>query len=190
MDGRFKMRIRWPQLCDAITCVDGKNENIWYQTSNPVFGKPHGGAEGYEPISVPYSYRFGGLERGSTSSVLDGTTNHGNWWYAIGGVAPFPAGIPGPFLGDKGIPQLIVELYVDPGSYTGRLTLTLDGKDDYIGFPGIFQQLPQSNSQYTMEAWIRPLLHSQSGIISYGIAQNNRANLLRLDDGEGLHHDW
>ena len=77
INGAYEFKLEYPAL--GIT-------NIWKQTSNPVLEiKAHGGVKGYQAISVAAtSNRWGGLEKSGDSTFLDGTVNHGNWFYAIG----------------------------------------------------------------------------------------------------------
>ena len=112
-DGAFTFRLVWP----------GSNSQTWRQTSNPVTGAPRGGVEGYEPIDVPYTgCAWGGLERGEGASLLDGSINSGNWWYAVGAKLGHGGGIPGPC----GVVVQQVELYVfSSAAATPEPTLTL-----------------------------------------------------------------
>jgi len=88
-NGKFEFKLRWPK--------DGLQDQVWTQTSNPVTGAPQGGAQGYQAISAPHSSnRWGGLENGGTYSLLDGTVNHGNWYYSVGSFQKWSSGIPGP----------------------------------------------------------------------------------------------
>jgi hypothetical protein len=88
-NGKFEFKLRWPK--------NGLADQVWYQTSNPVTSAPRGGAQGYEAISAPHkSNKWGGLEHGGTYSLLDGTVNHGNWYYSVGSFQKWSHGIPGP----------------------------------------------------------------------------------------------
>ena len=89
-DGKFLFKIMWPQRA-------GVNYNIWKQTSNPIGdpAAPSGpnAVVGYEAVIVNFPGEgvdtFGGLEWDSTPrSLLDGSVNHTNWWYAIGSTEP------------------------------------------------------------------------------------------------------
>lgn len=79
--------------------------NFWKQSSNPLVSS----IENYEGISIKYSQKYwGGLELSSSASTLiDGSVNHSNWFYAIGTVHEWNEGIPGPFNSVE-----IVELYI------------------------------------------------------------------------------
>jgi len=82
----FEFKLVWPDL----------QNQTWKQTSNPVT-KTSPGADGYEAISAPYkANKWGGLEYGGTYSLLDGSLNHHNWFYAVGSFKEFRSGIPGP----------------------------------------------------------------------------------------------
>eukprot|EP00493_Phyllostaurus_siculus_P025506 UN25850 len=136
-DGRFYFRMVWP---GDDTVYE------WSQTSNPVSES----AEGYEAINVPFTGRYwGGLEP-STSALMDGSVNHGNWFYAVGSHRLWNGGIPSYAKSDSdtGYPQQAVELYVagvtteeptddslwlwaNPNVYSGRCD-EIDGVD-WIG---------------------------------------------------------
>jgi len=89
------------------------NENIrnhWTQTFDPRSGpSPIRPVSGYTPIAIDASGSFwGGLERsGASQTFLDGSVNHGNWWYSIGSNVTYAGGIPGP-----SVVIHIVELYI------------------------------------------------------------------------------
>ena len=103
-DGRFYFHMAWP---DDATVYE------WSQTSNPVYEK----LEGYQPISVPYTGQYWkGLEP-STEALMDGSINHGNWFYAIGSYQKWNDGIPSYAKtdADKIYPKQGVELYVRAG---------------------------------------------------------------------------
>ena len=90
-DGKFTLKLVWPQH-------GGENTQTWRQTSNPVTQtQSHGGVTGYEPIDIHFTAQgWGGLEKGGSNSLLDGTASHGNWWYAVGSSVVHGGGIPGP----------------------------------------------------------------------------------------------
>lgn len=99
-DSKFHFKLVWPQR-------QGPNSNEWKQSSNPVKREP---IAGYEEVNVPFkTNRWGGLEySGSSSCTLDGSVNHGDWFYAIGTSIPWSSGIPGP----AGAAAQEVELWV------------------------------------------------------------------------------
>jgi len=99
-EGGFEFKLTWPG--------SGSPDQIWKQTSNPV---THGkGVEGYEAVSVFSTTNFwGGLESQNAPSLLDGSVNHGNWWYAVGSFHTHHGGIP---LANGKVAQK-VELYVN-----------------------------------------------------------------------------
>ena len=102
--GAFTLKLVFPGTDSA--------PQTWKQTTNPVTAS-QGGVAGYEPIDVPHTGCYwGGLERGGGSSLLDGSVNSGNWWYAVGARTSHGGGIPGPCSehGDKVVQQL--ELWV------------------------------------------------------------------------------
>lgn len=83
--------------------------NIWKQTKNPLKDiedptlNATKTASGYEPVSIQdNTHYWGGLVKSSrmdTETLIDGSTNHSNWWHAIGTYVPFVnasgSGIPG-----------------------------------------------------------------------------------------------
>jgi hypothetical protein len=81
--------------------------NRWKQESNPMT-KTSGGVDGFECLDCWFaSNGFGGLEFNTgAQSVLDGTVNHGNWYYAIGSTSEWSGAIPG-----AAGPEQVVELY-------------------------------------------------------------------------------
>lgn len=91
-------------------------KNIWSQYTNPIYDTP---VRGYRGIDIEMTaQRWGGLELGNNSysytnndaSLLDGSVNHSNWYYAIGSDAAYKTGIPADFNNDVG--TQLVELYI------------------------------------------------------------------------------
>jgi hypothetical protein len=89
-DGLFDLKILWPESEN----VDA-NFNIWRQMTNPVTSGVSG-VIGYESVDINYSALanvdaegsddglFYGLEHNTDpSSLLDGSVNHGYWFYAV-----------------------------------------------------------------------------------------------------------
>lgn len=82
--GKYKFRQTWPGYA---------NKNIWIQTTNPLDDVDPAGVV---PIAVNAHndtrlYSWGGLELSggthgpsTTASLLDGSIEHGNWFYGIG----------------------------------------------------------------------------------------------------------
>ena len=73
--------------------------NWWKQTFDPRSGSsPTRPVTGYQAISIDYSNSsWGGLEKSSSpSTYLDGSVNHGNWWFALGSNSAYSGGVPGP----------------------------------------------------------------------------------------------
>ena len=89
----------WPEKA-------GDNYQQWSQTSNPMLSHP---VEGYQAISAPYTNNgWGGLEQQPGGpSLMDGTINHGNWFYAVGAASAWGGGFPGAFEAES-----VVELHV------------------------------------------------------------------------------
>ncbi|WP_374000227.1 fibrinogen-like YCDxxxxGGGW domain-containing protein [Bdellovibrio bacteriovorus] len=90
---RYHFRLTWP---------GEPLKNIWFQTTNPTADV---NVAGYASEFVQgYSNYWSGLELSngthgpaSTSAFLDGSVNHGNWYYGVGTYASWgttPSGIP------------------------------------------------------------------------------------------------
>ena len=91
-NGKFTLKLDYP---------NNSKTNIWSQTNNPVFEDGTGGVTGYTAISIDESGNlWGGLERydANSSTFLDGSVNHANWWYAVGSRSAYGGSytIPGP----------------------------------------------------------------------------------------------
>jgi hypothetical protein len=107
-DGAFEFKLVWPK--------DGLQDQHWSQTSNPVT-VTHKGVKGYKAISAPHtSQRWGGLEHGGSHSLLDGSVDHGNWFYSVGSFKKWSSGIPGP---SAAVQQ--VELYVKSSNSVSKI---------------------------------------------------------------------
>jgi hypothetical protein len=73
---KYEFRMKWKNYSAT---------QIWRQTSNPTTSA----ISGYEAISIDSTSNYwGGLERGAAtnnnSSLVDGSVNHTNWYYAVG----------------------------------------------------------------------------------------------------------
>lgn len=83
-DGKFELLLQYQS--------GGSSYNRWKQSSNftrdPI--------QGYEAVQVSWNGSYwGGLEyNGGTSTWVDGSVNHTNWYYAIGAKAVYSGGIP------------------------------------------------------------------------------------------------
>jgi flagellin-like protein len=103
--GKFVLKINWPS--------SGTGKNIWSQTINPVTNAGMSATrpvEGYEGIDIDYTTNYwGGLEQYGSSSLLDGSVNHGNWFYAIGSYNIYGIGIPSYNSGSSADAQLWVK---------------------------------------------------------------------------------
>jgi cysteine-rich repeat protein len=73
--GGFELRLNWP-LVPSL-------KNIWEQTSNPTVA---GLVTGYRAVQVNANHgRWGGLELSSEGrTLLDGSVNHFDYWFAVG----------------------------------------------------------------------------------------------------------
>lgn len=80
----FEFKLKYP--------TDTNGSNIWKQTSNPTHQK----VTGYKPIKIDWTDNYwGGLEySGNTSTLIDGSANRNNWFYAIGAASKHGDGIP------------------------------------------------------------------------------------------------
>ena len=70
--------------------------------------------------------------------------------------------------------------------------LNFDGADDYVALPAS-TPVPVGNSNYTIEAWIKPTSMGTYGIVGWGnYGSNNQVNALRLDPANGgsLRNYW
>lgn len=96
--GKYQFMLVYPE--------SGKR-NIWKQSKNPLkesIANTDSGkrVEGYEAVSISLSGNYWGglaMSTSTTGALLDGSTGHGNWFYAIGalqkwgdGVNTFPGG--------------------------------------------------------------------------------------------------
>ena len=84
-DGTLELRINWPDSGIA-------GRNIWRQESNPTTAP----VVGYQAVDVDYVNNYwGGLELStSASTYVDGSVQHGNWYYSIGSHVAWGGGIP------------------------------------------------------------------------------------------------
>ncbi|CAL6284313.1 unnamed protein product [Bathycoccus prasinos] len=80
-EGSFQFKLEYPTLSQT---------NIWTQTSNPVTAGKRG-VDDFKAISIQANghgtstHSFKGLEYNSGSSnFIDGTVDHGNWFFSIG----------------------------------------------------------------------------------------------------------
>ena len=91
-DNKILFELYWPEL----EGTPAGPRQLWKQSSNPVIGVPGAAVEGYEAVDAPYTGGYwGGLQRGTSSALLDGSSNTW-WWYAVGsrhGVIPGPYAI-------------------------------------------------------------------------------------------------
>ncbi len=81
---RYTFKAIWPTL---------STQNIWSQQSNPIYRSK---IMGYRGISIEASSNYwGGLEFSNiSSSFMDGSVDHSNWYYAIGSKVAWNAGLP------------------------------------------------------------------------------------------------
>ena len=92
-DNKFLFELYWPELEGS---PKGPRQ-MWKQTSNPVTGVPGAAVSGYEAVDAPYTENYwGGLQRSTSSALLDGSTTGAWWYYAVGSRIMHGGGIPGP----------------------------------------------------------------------------------------------
>lgn len=104
----FEFKLKYP--------TDTNGSNIWKQTSNPTHQK----VTGYKPIKIDWTHNYwGGLEySGNTSTLIDGSANHNNWFYAIGAASKHGDGIPScTNVNNNGATANDVELWVRINNY-------------------------------------------------------------------------
>lgn len=89
LKGSFTFKINWPGYAQR---------NIWQQRTNPAVDQA---VQGYVPLVIDSSgNQWGGLERNCGiacgNSYIDGSINHGDWFYAVASYGPYgtPSGIP------------------------------------------------------------------------------------------------
>jgi hypothetical protein len=111
-DGFLTFKLVWPTLCTLdtgkaaqSTCDEsGRNFITWRQSSNPAKATgPTSGTTGFEELDLgiftgrQHKVSFQGLERSTPNHcLLDGSTNHDNWFFTVGAVVQWPptVGIP------------------------------------------------------------------------------------------------
>ncbi len=83
----YEFRINFPSL---------NVSNHWKQSFDPRSGgSTISPVAGYQAINIGSSANlWGGLERSSATTFLDGSVNHPNWYYSVGSSAPWNGGIP------------------------------------------------------------------------------------------------
>lgn len=114
LDNLFTFKINWPGY---------NSRNIWRQRSNPAV---QGSVQGYIPITIDStSNHWGGLERSCdtdcTKSLIDGSVNNGDWFYAVASLISYGGGIPaheGIRLAHEGVNQ--TQLWVRDDSFLLR----------------------------------------------------------------------
>lgn len=113
-DKKYVFKLYYPEYNASI---------IWKQNENPLAIIEAGNTTstgkqvaGYETIRTDYTGNYwGGLVRSSTGcTLLDGSTYHGNWFYAIGANTAWGTGAPGTTTIPGGNSQAVtkVELYI------------------------------------------------------------------------------
>ncbi|WOO37861.1 glycine rich domain-containing protein [Anaerocolumna sp. AGMB13020] len=169
--------------------------NIWKQTNRPqdeleTNSDGSQSAAGYEAVAIQMNDNFwGGLVKSTSgASLLDGSTYHDNWWYAIGSYAPYvtATGIPG---GNNTIVNK-VELWMAIGTSSGvsnvdsntSKTAVLDTETEKVtqvptvpsgtaynfGYTGSYQIFTAPTAgTYTFETWGAQASGYYSGLGGY-----------------------
>lgn len=101
LNGQYEFLLKYPE---------SGLYNHWIQTSNPIYTSES--VTGYQNIECQMTgHYWGGLALSSSGSTLiDGSINHGNWFFAIGSFSAWNNGIPGGQNEDVAVQQ--VELWV------------------------------------------------------------------------------
>jgi len=117
-DGNFEFMLKYPKDTDKY--------NRWIQTSNPTEERISDGdgtetATGYEKIDIDSDSNYwGGLTLSTSSSTyLNGSVGHKNWFYAIGAYKSYNDGIPATtdFFPSTGATGNVIELWVRVDDY-------------------------------------------------------------------------
>lgn len=156
--GTYKFMLYYPEM--------GKM-NVWEQRKNPLnctqanTTSGHS-VDGYNPINVQMTGEyFGGLERSTTSNtLLDGSTGHGNWWYAIGAYNEHPTAGSGTIPGGDTTNVTQAQLWlacsdaVKNQSKYVKLSESYPSKKEYeFNYTGGMQQVTVPAGVYTLEVW-------------------------------------
>lgn len=156
--GTYKFMLYYPEM--------GKM-NVWEQRKNPLnctqanTTSGHS-VDGYNPINVQMTGEyFGGLERSTTSNtLLDGSTGHSNWWYAIGAYNEHPAAGSGTIPGGDTTNVTQAQLWlacsdaVKNQSKYVKLSESYPSKKEYeFNYTGGMQQVTVPAGIYTLEVW-------------------------------------
>ena len=156
--GTYKFMLYYPEM--------GKM-NVWEQRKNPLnctqanTTSGHS-VDGYNPINVQMTGEyFGGLERSTTSNtLLDGSTGHGNWWYAIGAYNEHPTAGSGTIPGGDTVNVTQAQLWlacsdaVKNQSKYVKLSESYPSKKVYeFGYTGSMQQATLPAGVYLLETW-------------------------------------
>ena len=161
-DGKFVLKIQWPER-------EGQNFNVWKQGSNPVTSEV-GGVNGYQGIEIAFTDQsWGGLERQpGGAALLDGSVDHGNWFYAVGAGSEWSGGFPG-----ASSPENVVELHAFQG-------------EDYVGWapppPAGFEWRPIFRQT-------APFVQSTAEWVSYNPTDTDAPNFSALNTMEQCRAD-
>ena len=135
-DGEFHFKLVYPE--GSSYANSGGNISFeaqeWKQSSNPLTSTS---VAGYESIDINYTGQYwGGLENADdqTQTLIDGSVNHSNWFYAIGTANAWEGGIPGPGNGGGVVYAVqVAELYVMSSCDDDDDDGLCDDDDDCVG---------------------------------------------------------
>lgn len=187
-NGKYRFRMNWPGYSE---------KNIWIQTTNPLDDVD---VAGVVPIAVntftqTRLLNWGGLELGngthgpanSDSSLIDGSIEHSNWFFAIGSDAPYstPPGIPADTpLNSGGVSETVLwikeddvvvsynscKAILDAGASTGSGIYTIDPGN--IGSPiPVYCDMTTDGG-----GWTRAFYHTASGSLFVNNAEALSSN--------------
>jgi len=83
------------------------------------------------------------------------------------------------------VPGAVIPLQASPSN-----GLYFDGVDDYVSVP-VNTNMPVGNEVYSIEAWIKPTVHTSNGIVGWGNwGTTNQTTDLRLSDNYTVRNGW
>ena len=139
---------RWIQSANPTTTSEGSATT----TSNQIY------AAGYQAVHIDWTSNYwGGLGRSSTTSTyIDGSYGHSNWYYAIGATAKYGVGIPSANDASGGSIYGVTSLWVKlPVSNVQDLGITTSFKNaDALGSNNTYYFTDQN---VTLQAVWKPL---------------------------------